>query len=222
MEFRDVLRRRRMIRSYQQGRQVPADALDAILGAALRTPSAGFTQGVSLLVLSSTRECETFWQAAAEADSTWLRGMRTAPVLVLVWTSEDAYLDRYAEPDKGWTDRDPARWSAPYWFVDAGMASMAALLSAVDHHLGACFFGIPVDRISAVREAFGVPASQLSVGVISVGYPAVAPGTCPESGEVSPEPVEGRAPTGSPPITGSPARRPRKPSSESIHRGTWS
>ncbi len=175
MEFRDVLRRRRMIRSYQEGRQVPADALDAILGAALRAPSAGFTQGVSLLVLASAGERETFWQVAAEGDSPWLRGMRTAPVLVLVWTSEEAYLDRYAEPDKGWTDRDPARWSAPYWFVDAGMASMAILLSAVDHHLGACFFGIPVDRIAAVREVFGVPVSQLSVGVVSVGYPALAP-----------------------------------------------
>jgi nitroreductase len=117
---------------------------------------------------------------------------------VLVWTSEQAYLDRYAEPDKGWTDRDPARWSAPYWFVDAGMASMAALLSAIDQDLGACFFGIPVDRIAAVREAFGVPASQLSVGAISVGYPARAP------------------------AIGSPTRRPRKSLSESIRRGTWS
>ncbi|HZL75462.1 MAG TPA: nitroreductase family protein [Propionibacteriaceae bacterium] len=215
MEFRDVLRRRRMIRSYQEGRQVPADALDAILVAALRAPSAGFTQGVSLLVLASAEERETFWQVAAEADTPWLRGMGTAPVLVLVWTSEEAYLDRYAEPDKGWTDRDPARWSAPYWFVDAGMASMAVLLSAVDHRLGACFFGIPVDRIAAVREAFGVPASQLSVGVVSVGYPAMAP-------EMRPEPVEGRAWRGPGPITGSPTRRPRKPLSESIHRGTWS
>jgi nitroreductase len=197
MEFRDVLRRRRMVRSYQEDRQVPDDALDAILGAALRTPSAGFTQGVSLLVLSSTRERETFWQAAAEADSAWLRGMRTAPVLVLVWTSEEAYLDRYAEPDKGWTDRDPTRWSAPYWFVDAGMASMAALLSAVDHYLGACFFGIPTARTAAVRETFGVPANQLSVGVISLGYPVPAP------------------------AIGSPTRRLRRGPSELIHRGTW-
>ena len=198
MEFSDALRRRRMIRSYQEDRQVPPEALDAILGAALRAPSAGFTQGVSLLVLSSDTERETFWQAGAESNSTWLRGMRTAPALVLVWTSEQAYLDRYAEPDKGWTDRDPARWSAPYWFVDAGMASMTALLSAVDHDLGACFFGIPVDRIANVRAAFGVPPSQLSVGVIGVGYPALAP------------------------ATGSPTRRPRKSSSESIHHGTWS
>lgn len=220
MEFREVLRRRHMIRCYEQGRPVPTDALESILAAALRAPSAGFTQGVSLLVLSSATERETFWQAAAVDDTIWLRNMRTAPVLVLVWTSEEAYLDRYAEPDKGWTDRDPARWSAPYWFVDAGMSTMAALLSAVDQRLGACFFGIPAHRIADVREAFGVPTSQLSVGVISLGYPAPAAEMRPEP--MRSEPVEGRASTGPPRITGSPTRRPRKRSSESIHRGTWS
>jgi nitroreductase len=147
--------------------------------------------------MSSAAERETFWRVAAEADSSWLRGMRTAPVLLTIWTSEQAYLDRYAQPDKGWTDRDPARWSAPYWFVDAGMACLAALLSAVDQGLGACFFGIPAERIPAVRTAFGVPTSQLSVGVISLGYPAPAP------------------------AIGSPTRRPRKAPSEVIHRGTW-
>ena len=95
-----------------------------------------------------------------------------APVLVLVWVSRNAYLDRYAEPDKGWSDRDEARWSAPYWYVDAGMAAQNVLLAAVAQGLGACFFGIPAQRISAVRAAFGVPADQLSVGVISLGHPA--------------------------------------------------
>jgi len=201
MEFGEVLRRRRMIRSYDMARPVPPAAIDGVLAAALRAPSAGFTQGISLLVLSSDAERERFWRLTSDSDTTWLRSMRTAPVLVLVWTSEEAYLDRYAEPDKGWTDRDPAHWSAPYWFVDAGMASMAALLSAVDQHLGACFFGIPADRIAVVRETFGVPANQLSVGVISLGYSAAAP-------EVRP-------------ITGSPARRPRKAPTDLIHHGVW-
>ena len=91
---------------------------------------------------------------------------------------------------------------------------MAALLSAIDQDLGGCFFGIPTDRIAAVRETFGVPPSQLSVGVISIGYPESAPDT--RHG-----PVEGRIPTGPPRITGSPARRPRKAPSELIHRGVW-
>ena len=115
-----------------------------------------------------------------------------------VWTSEQAYLDRYAEPDKGWTDRDPGRWSAPYWWVDAGMASMLALLAAVDSGLGAGFFGIPTDRISAVRAAFGIPDEQLSVGVISIGYP---------------DPAERPS--------GSPRRRARKAGAQLIHHGRW-
>jgi nitroreductase len=117
---------------------------------------------------------------------------------VLVWTSLEAYLDRYARPDKGWVDRDPDRWSAPYWFVDAGMASMAALLAAVDCELGACFFGVPADRISAVRNAFGVPEEQLSVGVISVGYPTPAA------------------------TVGSAALLPRRPRDVRVHQSRWS
>lgn len=221
MEFTEVLRRRRMIRSYDATRPVPPDVLDAVLAAALRAPSAGFTQGVSLLVLHSDPERETFWRVCSHADSAWMRNMEIAPVLIAVWTSQETYLDRYTEPDKGWIDKDPTRWSAPYWFIDAGMASMAVLLSAVDHHLGACFFGIPADRISAVRQAFGIPTNQLSVGVISLGYPG-APDMRPEPFDgLKTAPVEGRASTSPARITGSPARRARKAPRELIHRGLW-
>jgi nitroreductase len=199
MELSDVLRRRRMVRAYDLDRPVPSAALDGVVEAALRAPSAGFTQGVSLLVLDSETDRDAFWASAADGgESGWLRGMRTAPVLILVWVSQEAYLDRYAEPDKGWSDRDPGRWSAPYWFVDAGMASMAALLAAVDLELGACFFGIPPDRIDAVRRRFGVPDSQLSVGVISLGYPD-----------------RGAA------VSGSPLRRGRRPATDRVFLGTW-
>jgi nitroreductase len=40
MEFGQVLRRRRMIRSYDETRAVPPQAIDAVLTAALRAPSA--------------------------------------------------------------------------------------------------------------------------------------------------------------------------------------
>ncbi len=193
-----MVRRRRMVRAYDASRKVPPDALDAVLAAARKAPSAGFTQGVSFLVLTSAEQRETYWRTTAQRESGWLRRLRTAPVLILVWTSREAYLERYAEPDKGWTDREIDHWSAPYWFVDAGMASMAALLSAVDHELGACFFGVPAERIPAVREAFGVPANQLSVGVVSLGYP---------------DPAE-RA-------SGSPRHRARRPPTDVIHTDSW-
>ena len=204
MELADVLARRRMVRRYDPDAPVADDAVEAVLAAALRAPSAGFTQGVSLLVLRSAQERNRFWTASAvrgddppPPPNRWLDGMRTAPVLVLVLSSREAYLDRYAEPDKGWTDRDEGRWSAPYWFVDAGMAGMAMLLRAVDLGLGACFFGVPADRVEAVRAAFDVPVDQLVVGVVSLGHP-VAGGS-----------------------RGSPGRRGRRPAEELVHRGSW-
>ena len=83
--------------------------------------------------------------------------MRRAPLIVVPHSNQSAYLDRYAEPDKGWTDRDEARWPVPYWDIDTGFAALLMLLTAVDEGLGACFFGIPPERIHAYREAFGVP-----------------------------------------------------------------
>ena len=197
MELSKVLRRRRMVRAYAVDRMVPSEMVEAVTAAALRVPSAGFTQAVSLLVLTSAEQRAAYWAAAAERQTTWLSGMRTAPVLILVWTSRASYLDRYAEPDKGWTDRDPERWSAPYWYVDAGMAVLAMLLTATDQELGACFFGVPAGRTDRVRRAFRVPYDQLSIGVVSLGYPVPAA------------------------ATGSPTRRPRRPAGELVFHGQW-
>jgi nitroreductase len=44
------------------------------------------------------------------------------------------------------------------------------LLTAVDEGLGACFFGIPPDRIGSFRAAFGVPDEYSPIGCVSVGY----------------------------------------------------
>lgn len=187
-----------MVRRYAD-RQLPVGVIGEIAEMALHAPSAGFTQAVSLLICESEDDRRRFWSAAWPAGGgSWLRGMRTAPALIQIWTSQQDYLERYAEADKGWTDRDPARWSAPYWWVDAGMASMLILLTAVDSGLNAAFFGIPADRITAVRAAFVVPEDQLSVGVISVGY---------------------RHPAESP--SGSVTRRPRRSHRELIRYERW-
>lgn len=98
--------------------------------------------------------------------------MQNAPALILCFSNKQSYLDRYAESDKGWTDRDESRWPVPYWDVDCGMAAMIMLLAAKNLGLGACFFGIPVTRLSAVRVTFAVPNELTPVGVISLGYPA--------------------------------------------------
>jgi len=175
MEYADVVRRRRMVRDYDPDRPVPAQVYQRLLGYAVRAPSAGFSQGWGFLVLSTAADRERFWAATTEPDAaadSWLAGMRRAPLIVVAHGNRDIYLDRYAEADKGWTDRDESRWPVPYWHIDAGFASLMILLGAVDEGLGACFFGVPPAYTARYREAFGVPPGYAPVGAITVGYPA--------------------------------------------------
>ena len=199
MEFTDVVRRRRMVRNYDPDRPVPADIRERILQNALHAPSAGFSQGWAFLVLEG-QDRTRYWDAMTEGGDPryddWVRGLRAAPLLIVAFAHKDGYLDRYAEPDKGWTDRDEAHWCAPYWFIDTGMASLLMLQTVVDEGLAACFFGLPVERIEPVKAEFGVPAGFAPIGVISVGYPA--------------------------PDRPSPSlRRGRRGTAEVVHRGHW-
>ena len=174
MDFPEVVRRRRMIRSYDPDRPVDPETVSGLLRLAVRAPSAGHTQGWHFLVLDDITSRDRFWSATADADEpdSWLRRLQTAPVLVVCLSDKDAYLDRYAEPDKGWSDRDEARWPVPYWHIDTGMAAMILLLAATDAGLAACFFGVPGDRWPALRQAFAIPERLAPVGVVSLGHPA--------------------------------------------------
>ena len=190
-----------MVRNYSS-EPVDPDVVDRVLAAGHRAPSAGNSAGWAFLVLDSPGDVARYWRATAgdrvDAPDRWLRGMMTAPVLVVPLGSKDAYLDRYAEPDKGWTDRDEARWPVPYWHTDAAMAAMLMLLTATDEGLGACFFGVPGPGRGPVpgrvRRA-GRPTRP--VGVVSLGHRTDDPG-----------------PSGS-------ARRGRAPVASVTHRGHW-
>jgi nitroreductase len=174
MELRDAIRRRRMIRSYEPDRPVPRETVENLLNLAIRAPSAGHTQGWRFLVLDDAESRTRFWAAttAGEPADSWVTRMERAPALVIFFSDRDAYLDRYAEPDKGWTDRDEARWPVPYWHVDTGMAAMIFLLALQEEGLGGCFFGIPPEQWPAVFREFNVPEGLSPVGVVSLGYPA--------------------------------------------------
>jgi nitroreductase len=173
MELREAVLTRRMIRTYDPDRPIPREALNAMLSLAARAPSAGHTQGSRFLVLDDITSRAAFWHATAGGEpDTWRTRMKTAPVLIVVFSDKEAYFDRYAEPDKGWHDRDESHWPVPYWDIDAGMAAMILLLAAVDAELAACFFGVPREKWDGLRAAFAVPQRLTPIGVISLGHSA--------------------------------------------------
>jgi nitroreductase len=170
MEFQDVVRKRKMVRSFED-RPVDHAVVERMLANAQRAPSAGFSQGWGFLVLEGKDEAKRYWDALA-ATPRFAEGwpdMMNAPVLIVCLSNKSQYLDRYARPDKGWTDRDEKHWPVPYWDIDTGMAAMNILLTAVDAGLGAIFFGVR-DQ-AKVRAAFGIPDEYTAIGTIAVGHP---------------------------------------------------
>lgn len=188
---------------------VGPEVLDRVLERARRGPSAGFCQGVDLLVLEGPAQTGQFFEQtsdpgflAATAERT---GVRRAPVIVVPLGDPEVYVARYAEKDKARSILAgvPAeRWPSPYWLVDSAFTVMLLLLAATDEGLGALFFGLHRDPGSWLG-ALGVPGGKQVIGAVALGY---------EERAASPRPG---------PPTASPGRRPRRPLSEVVHKGHW-
>ncbi len=168
MEFQDVIRKRKMVRSFED-HPVPPEMVQRLLANAQKAPSAGFSQPYSFLVFDGKDEVRRFWDVANPKREGGWPDLFSAPLMIVCCSEKDKALDRYALPDKGWTDRSESHWPVPYWDIDTAMAAMNVLLTAVDLGLGALFFGI--FRTSEFKEAFGVPERVTPIGAIAIGWP---------------------------------------------------
>jgi nitroreductase len=172
MEFREVLERRRMVRNYRD-HPVEPETLARVAAAALRAPSAGNSQGVSVVVVTDQqrrREIAELADEAAYVAAGFDPWISRAPAHIVISISEQIYHDRYREPDKVDDQGKEIPWPVPYWWVDAGAAMMAVLLAAVDEGLAAGFLG--VHSIPDLRELLEIPGELSPLGVITVGHPA--------------------------------------------------
>jgi len=183
--------------------EVTDDLVAELVDLASRAPSAGKTQGWSLLVLRDDARRQ-FWDLSLPADKregfAW-PGLLRAPVVALSFADPDAYVARYSEPDKAHTGLGVGvdKWGAPYWTIDASMATMTLLLAAHDAGLGALFFAV-FNGADEIRRHFGVPDSLQLLGAVALGHPASA--TRDERRGVS-------------------ASRPRRRANDIIHPNRW-
>jgi nitroreductase len=173
MEFQDVVLRRRMVRDFSD-EPVARPLIEQLVDNATRIPSAGFSQGFAFIVLTDRRQRQLFWETTSGPE--W-RGesesvpLTRAPVVIVPLTHKQAYLDRYALPDKAHTPLSrEEHWPAPYWDIDTGFGVMLILLTAVDLGLGALFFGI-FQGEETLMHALGVPNGYRPIGAIAVGHP---------------------------------------------------
>jgi nitroreductase len=201
MEFREVVRRRRMVRQFEQ-RPIPEDVLHRVLEVARHAPSGGFSQGFDFVVLTRPEELEWFYRTTddpTDPDSYPGRDPSVAPAcIVLPFANKRMYIQRYSQPDKIAFGMDDERnWPVPFWTVDTAMAILMILLAAVDEGLGAWYFGITRGEPEVMKD-LGVPADCKLLGVIALGY---------------------RSPDYKP--SGSTFTRLRRPFEEMFHFGRW-
>ncbi len=176
MELHEAIRRRTMVRSFSSD-PVDEGTLEAILGAALRSPTAGNTGGTAWVVLEGAAQTAAYFDATTDASwraahAEWSEGLRRAPLVLLSYTSPEAYVGRYGEPDKaasGLGDSSEA-WPVPYWYGDAAFGVMALLLAVVDAGLGSCVLG-NFRGEEELAGALGVPQSWRLFCAVVVGHP---------------------------------------------------
>lgn len=176
MEFTDIMRRRRMVRAYEP-EAIPRGTVERIVGTIRRAPSAGFSQGQRLLVVT---QAETRRRIAELLDeNSPLRGriprndewITAAPLLIVVGVREDDYHDRYRKPDKLIDGRE-LEWPIPYWHFDAGAMAMLILLGAIDEGYAAGIFGVFMEAVEPFKKLLAIPDDVDVACCITIGKPA--------------------------------------------------
>ncbi|HEY7666968.1 MAG TPA: nitroreductase family protein [Actinomycetota bacterium] len=199
MDFKQVVARRRMVRRFDQ-RPIPTEVLDRILDTGRRAPSAGFSQGLELLVLDTPETVAAFWEITEDPEFGWdPDDVAVGPTAIVLPLPDKArYLERYSQEDKiAFGMDDETHWPVRFWDVDAAMSAMLMLLAAVDEGLGGWFFGITHGE-RELLDRFGVPAGLRPIGILGFGF---------------------RADDETP--SGSWMQRRRRPFEDQIHRDGW-
>jgi FMN reductase [NAD(P)H] len=175
MDLEEILKRRRMVRAYEP-EPISRKAIERIVGTVRRAPSAGFSQGQRLVVVTDagTRQqiADILEEGSPAPRSTatvepWLN----APVLIVVAVREDDYHDRYRKSDK-LIDGAEIEWPIPYWHFDAGAAAMLILLAAIDEGYAAGLFGVFVEATKPFKELLHIPDDVAVACCITIGKPA--------------------------------------------------
>ena len=176
MELQEAIRRRSMVRSFST-EPLAEGMVDGLLRAALRSPTAGNSRGTSWVVLEGPLETAVYFDATTDegwraAHPDWNEGLRRAPVVLLAYTSPEAYVARYGEADKSSSGLGSGveAWPVPYWYGDAAFGVMAVLLAAVDAGLGCCVLGAFRGE-DELAGRLGVPDGWRLFCAVLLGHP---------------------------------------------------
>ncbi len=163
-----------MVRNYRPDPIAPS-LLSEVLEEALMIPTAGHSQGISLVVIEEPARRRAIADLANESQ--WVeRGfpawLSTAPVHIVPCLEPEVYHRRYQRPDKSQAVSSQ-HWPVPYWVMDGGACFMVLLLAAEQRGLAAGFQG--VHNLPGLETLLNLPVGVQPLGVVTLGYASEIP-----------------------------------------------
>lgn len=146
---------------------VEGEKLEALLRAAMAAPSAGNQQPWEFYVVTDRAMLRSLAKASPYAGCA-----ANAPAAIVSAYRTDSRLPEYAQ-------------------IDMSIAMENLWLATLEQGLGGVWLGIaPIEeRMRAVEEIVGLPATQRAFAVFPVGYPAES---CPQQNRFEPERIHYR------------------------------
>jgi nitroreductase len=167
MDFWDVLDQRRSVRAFDPAAEVSADAVERLLQAAVRAPSAGNRQPWHFYVVRDAAARQGLADAAYGQDF-----VAQAPLAIVVCADAEQSAGRYGD-----------RGRELYCLQDTAVATEHILLAAVALGLGGCWVGAFDERQAA--HVLDLPVRHRPVAILPIGKPARRP-----SGGAGRQPLE--------------------------------
>jgi nitroreductase len=157
MDFFELIRARRSIRSYKPLAAVEEDKLRRILEAANRAPSAGNLQAYSILIVRDAATKQALSRAALSQES-----LLQAPVVLAFFACPHSSAAKYKN-----------RGVELYSIQDASIACAYAQLAATAQGLGTVWVGAFEDE--TVKRILQVKEEWRPVALLPIGYPNESP-----------------------------------------------
>jgi nitroreductase len=152
MDLWEAIKERRSIRRYVQGRDVPPEAVEQLLRAAIAAPSAGNRQPWHFVVVRDPEAKQGLAEAAGQ------RFVAQASVVIVVCADPARSASRYSR-----------RGSELYCLQDTAAATENILLGVTALGLGACWVGAFSE--GAAATVLDLPSHLRPVAMIPIGHP---------------------------------------------------
>lgn len=149
MDFYEVVRKRRSIRSFSE-KIPPLELIEKIIDTARLAPTWANVQGVEYIIVSESDKVYQIWQAINQGDK-----FRSAQIFIVGIISE---LGSGKNPESG----------LRYFLVDFGICFDHLILAATAEGLATCWIGKFNEK--KIKEILDIPNEFRIIGITPLGY----------------------------------------------------